>query len=101
MLNRGFDPTEGTWSEARGRALFVDAPDVAHLKVSFFGPFYGSYVAFALDPEYRWAWITSYDRSFLWLLSRDPIVDDALYESLLDIAREAGFDTEALIRVRQ
>ncbi len=39
VLNRGFDPEQGRWDEARGRARFAGAPDVAMLEVSFFGPF--------------------------------------------------------------
>ena len=42
VLNRGFDQEEARWREAEGVARFVDSPTVAHLKVSFFGPFYCS-----------------------------------------------------------
>ena len=38
VLNRGFDQEEGEWREAEGVARFVQSPDIAHLKVSFFGP---------------------------------------------------------------
>lgn len=101
VRNRGFDPTGDRWKEATGRARFVGSSDTAHLKVSFFGPFYGSYVVFALDPDYRWAWVTSFDRSSLWLLSREPSLDDETWTSLLEIAASNGFDTGKLIRVPQ
>src|SRR5690606_9568011 len=45
-LDRGYSPEEATWNAAEGRAYFVGDEDVGHLKVSFFGPFYGSYVIF-------------------------------------------------------
>ena len=51
VLNRGFDAEEGEWKEAEGVSRFVGEPSDAHLKVSFFGPFYCSYVVFELEKE--------------------------------------------------
>ena len=51
--NRGFDAAAGEWREAEGKAYFVERPDLGYLKVSFFGPFYGAYVVFRLDADYR------------------------------------------------
>jgi apolipoprotein D and lipocalin family protein len=42
VINRGFSPAENKWKEAEGKAYFVKDPNVGYLKVSFFGPFYGS-----------------------------------------------------------
>src|SRR6056297_1758193 len=52
VVNRGLDTATGEWETARGRAYFVDGRDRGHLKVSFFGPFYGAYVVFELDEDY-------------------------------------------------
>ncbi|MGS0728825.1 lipocalin family protein, partial [Shewanella sp. 0m-11] len=49
VINRGYSQAEQTWDEAEGKAYFVDSPNVGHLKVSFFGPFYGAYVVYELD----------------------------------------------------
>jgi len=49
VVNRGFSSEDGEWKEATGKAYFVEASDKGYLKVSFFGPFYGSYVVFGLD----------------------------------------------------
>lgn len=100
VINRGFAVEQGEWQEAEGRAYFVGAPDVGHLKVSFFGPFYASYVVFELDEAYRYAFVTSDDRDYLWLLSRTPRVSDALEQHFVATARRLGFDTDALIFVR-
>ena len=51
VVNRGFSADKGEWNEAEGKAYFVESPDLGYLKVSFFGPFYGSYVVFELDKE--------------------------------------------------
>ena len=72
VLNRGFDQEEARWREAEGVARFVDSSTVAHLKVSFFGPFYGSYIVFELGENYEHAFVSGFNREYLWLLSRSP-----------------------------
>jgi apolipoprotein D and lipocalin family protein len=47
--NRGFSQKKNTWKAAEGKAYFVRDSNEGYLKVSFFGPFYGSYVIFELD----------------------------------------------------
>ena len=101
VVNRGHDVEEGEWRESVGRARFVDGADEGHLEVSFFGPFYGSYVVFGLDDGYTRSFVTGPDRDYLWFLSRDPEVPEAEYEGFVDRARALGFDVEELIRVRQ
>ena len=97
VLNRGYDPVKGAWKEAEGRAYFIAEPDLASLKVSFFGPFYGGYHVFALDPDYGWALISGPTREYLWILARQPQLPAAVLNDLLAKAKSAGFDTSALI----
>jgi apolipoprotein D and lipocalin family protein len=102
VLNRGYSPEDGEWKQAEGKAYFVEGPEKAYLKVSFFGPFYGSYVVFDLDREnYRYAFVSGPDRSYLWFLSRSPTVEPALIERFVREAKRRGFDTEGLIFVGQ
>lgn len=102
VKNRGFSQKSQEWEEAIGKAYFKGDPEVGHLKVSFFGPFYGSYVIFNLDkPDYRYAFITSYNRKSLWFLSRSPVVSEELYDAFLQEVTGLGFDTTGLIRVDQ
>ena len=102
VVNRGYLAEENEWKEAIGKAKFVGAEDVGHLKVSFFGPFYGGYVIFELDQQgYQYAFVTSYNRDYLWLLSRQPQVSDALKQQFVQQADALGFDTGALIWVDQ
>lgn len=77
----GFDAERyvGRWKEAERVARFVEDDATYYLKVSFFGPFYGSYVIFELDqPGYEYAFISGFNRDYLWLLSRSPTLDDKL-----------------------
>ena len=102
VINRCFLRKEGIWKEARGKAKFVGSPSEGYLKVSFFGPFYGSYVIFALDHEaYQYAFISGPNAEYLWLLSRTPTVRPEVMRKFLELAKEKGFDTEKVIHVRQ
>jgi apolipoprotein D and lipocalin family protein len=100
VLNRGYRADKGKWSEARGTAKFLGAADVAALKVSFFGPFYGGYNVVDLDPDYQHALIAGPDTSYLWILSRTPDPPPAVIELLVAKAASLGYDTGALIFVR-
>ncbi len=100
VVNRGFDEAAGEWQEAVGKAYFVGAEDVGRLKVSFFGPFYGGYNVIALDKAgYRYAMVAGPDRSYLWILAREPALDAATLETLVAEARRLGFPADELIYV--
>ncbi|MDF1643212.1 MAG: lipocalin family protein [Pseudomonadales bacterium] len=101
VINRGFDSSSKTWSEAEGKAYFVEDKTTGYLKVSFFGPFYGSYIIFDLGQNYEYSLVTSTDKSYLWLLSRTPVIDETLKQRLLKRMTKLGFDTQALIFVEQ
>jgi len=51
VKNRGYSIEKKEWSESVGKAYFVKETSTGYLKVSFFGPFYGSYVIFELDKK--------------------------------------------------
>ncbi|WP_035387235.1 lipocalin family protein [Ferrimonas senticii] len=101
VLNRGFDIAKGEWRTAEGKAYFADEADIGHLKVSFFGPFYGSYVVFELDDDYQYAFVSGYDHKWLWLLARTPSVSDELKQHFIKRSAELGFDSSQLIWVEQ
>lgn len=100
VTNRGFATKNGKWKTAEGKAYFVGASDQGYLKVSFFGPFYGSYVIFELDQDgYQYAFVSGPNESYLWLLARTPTVSDALLERFVEKARKKGFNPDSLIYV--
>ncbi|MBU3824080.1 MAG: lipocalin family protein [Candidatus Oceanisphaera merdipullorum] len=101
VLNRGVDAKSGEAKEVEGKAYFVNNPSEAHLKVSFFGPFYGSYVVFELDDAYQYAFVTGYNRDYLWLLARTPTISPELKAQFEAKAKALGFATEQLIWVKQ
>ena len=100
VVNRGYSLKENTWKEAEGKAYFVQGTDQGYLKVSFFGPFYGSYVVFELDHEnYQYSLVCGPDKSYLWILARNPEIEKDLKDTLIAKAAALGFDTSKLIFV--
>lgn len=100
VVNRGYSARDGKWKQAEGKAYFVQDPATGFLKVSFFGPFYGSYVIFELDREnYGYAVVSGPDTSYLWILARQPFLDATLKQDLVARAAARGFRTEDLIFV--
>ncbi|MCG7585328.1 lipocalin family protein [Photobacterium sp. OFAV2-7] len=101
VINRGYNQEKNEWKEAEGKAKFVGASDTAHLKVSFFGPFYGSYVVFHLEPDYSTALVSSYNTEYFWILSRDKSLHLDKVQYYLSIAEQKGFDTSKIIFPQQ
>ena len=100
VINRGYDMRNDRWKEAEGKARFVREPSKGFLKVSFFGPFYGSYIIFELDQDdYNYALISGPDTSYLWILARQPHLADDIKQRLIATARKKGFETGELIFV--
>lgn len=101
VINRGFDAAKNEWREAEGKARFMGDPSVAALKVSFFGPFYGGYNVVSLDDNYQTSLVIGSDRSYFWLLSREPHIPQAQRQALLAKAQSFGIDLDQVIHVEQ
>lgn len=101
VINKGYSETQQKWNQAEGKAYFVESTNQGYLKVSFFGPFYGSYVIFELGDNYEYAFVSGSNTSYLWLLSRTPTVSEKLRNHFIDKAQSLGFDTNKLIFVPQ
>jgi apolipoprotein D and lipocalin family protein len=101
VMNRGYSESEKRWKEAEGKAVFVGRNDQGFLKVSFFGPFYGSYIVLDLDEDYRYALVCGPSRSYLWILARTPTIPEAVTNRLVAKAAALGFDTGGLLFIEQ
>ena len=100
VINRGYSVEKNSWKEAEGKAYFVETSDLGYLKVSFFGPFFGAYVIFEPDHEgYQYSLVSGPSKSYLWVLSRNPKMNEGTQSILLKKASELGFDISKLIFV--
>lgn len=98
VRNRGFNYVKKEWKEAIGKAKFVNSPDEARLKVSFFGPFYGGYNVIDLV-DYRYALIAGNNLDYLWILSREKTIPENIKQQFLKKAQNIGYNTNKLIWV--
>ena len=95
------DSLEGPLKESKGKAEVVDTATNAKLKVWFFWPFKGNYWIIDLNPDYQWAVVGEPSRKYLWILSRTPTMDEAVYQGILKQLSQKGYDPDKLRRTDQ
>lgn len=93
VLNQGLK--NGKQKKATGRAKFAADHQSGYLKVSFFWPFYADYKIIELDSNYTYAMVAS-SFKYLWILCREPHLDESIVKKLVDRAQMLGFKTEHL-----
>ncbi len=86
---------------SKGTAKVVAGSGNAKLKVTFFWPFAGDYWVLDLGQNYEYAVVGEPSRKYLWILSRTPQLDEALYQQLLNRMAAQGFDTKSIIKPTQ
>ena len=98
---------EMTEAEGKARRKSEDEPS-SKLQVRFapgwlsWLPFvWGNYWVIDLAEDYSYAVVGEPNREYLWILSRTPKIEDAVYERILERIREKGYDTSSLVKTRQ
>lgn len=100
VLNSG--TRDGKKISIKGKAEVIDNGCPGNLRVSFVPFIKSSYRIITLDKEnYQYAIVTSSRRSYLWLLSRTPQIDERTATELVSKARMLGFKVKDLIWVAQ
>ncbi|MGQ3012951.1 MAG: lipocalin family protein [Flavobacteriales bacterium] len=100
VLNRGYNYRKQRRQQALGKAKPAGEDGEGRLKVSFFGPFYAPYNVIAIDPDYRYALVAGKNLRYLWFLSREKTMPEAVKEKYLRIASELGYKTGELVWVQ-
>lgn len=101
VINRGFNAEENAWREAEGKAYFVGDTNTGALKVSFFGPFYGSYNVARLSDDYSMALVVGPSLDYAWLLARSNTPAQAQCEAFAQTATELGIKPQDWIWLEQ
>lgn len=99
---------DGTFIEATGvaRRAHKDKPNsifkvrFAPVVLSFIPQVWGDYQIMALSPDYQHAVIGAPNRKYLWILSRSPEIDSSTYQTLVEEARQQGFNVDLLQRTQ-
>ena len=64
-------------------------------------PIYFSYLIVYVDPDYKTALVGYPGHGLAWVMSREPTMDDATFQSLLGRLNAAGYDATQLRKVPQ
>jgi lipocalin len=73
----------------------------AKIAVTFFWPFSDDYRIIERGAAYEYAVVSEPDRSYLWVLSRTSVMEDRVYEDIVERLRDRGFHTDRLLRTQQ
>lgn len=79
---------DGALSEIHGVATSLDSASNSKFEVDFGLPFKGQYWIIGLDAQYRFAVVSDPSKKSLYILSRTPTLDSALYQSALQEAEK-------------
>jgi apolipoprotein D and lipocalin family protein len=102
VINACRDEPDGPVArEIVGVARVADPQSNAKLKVQFFWPFEGDYWIIELGPDYQYAVVGVPSRTFLWILSRTPAMDEALFADILARLPDWGYEPARLYMVPQ
>lgn len=99
---------DGRTKEAKGSGKLTDTTGGAKMKIrfapgifSFLSTVWENYWLIDLGPEYDYAVIGEPKRRYLWVLSRDPEMSDALYQQILRRVEEKGYNPAMLVKTPQ
>ena len=84
----------GQEASVKGKAFVVKNSGNAKLRVQFFWPLRADYWILALDDDYNYAVVGNESRKNMWILSRSPVLDNLILQSLLSEMKEKGFPVE-------
>ena len=79
----------------------MDRKTNAKLKVRFFWPFSGDYWIIDIGENYQYAVVGHPKRNYLWILSRTPQMDPAVYDGILERLRKQQYDLNRLRKTLQ
>jgi len=86
------DSVSGKQSYIKGKAFIEKNTGNAKLKVQFFWPFKGKYWIIDLADDYSYAVVSHPNRNYLWILSREPKMNEGVYSQIISRLKEKGFD---------
>jgi apolipoprotein D and lipocalin family protein len=90
------DSITGKESYIKGKAFVDKNSGNAKLKVQFFWPFKGKYWIIDLADDYSYTVVGHPNRSYLWILSRTPKMNEEVYKQILIRIKEKQFDLSKL-----
>jgi len=80
---------------------FVQSENNAEWGMRFIWPFKGEFLVIYLDEDYEHTIIGRTRRDYVWIMSREPEMDEADYQRLVSFIEDRGYDISDLRKVPQ
>lgn len=96
VLNQGYDVETRELRNATAVAKLPDPDKPGELKVYFNRFIGGDYYVLEVGKYYEYALVGSRNYKYLWILSRDPVLSDNVFNGLVERAEEIGYDVSKL-----
>ena len=93
IVNSGM--RDGKYHQTVGRGKV--SSEVGRLRVSFFMFFYSDYNILEMAQDGQWVLVGGNSPKYLWILSREKQLPADVINHIIGVARERGYDTNALI----
>lgn len=98
VFRRGFDRSDERW---HGVATVVPGTGNAQWSVRFWGILDADYLVLEVAPDYSWALVGHPHRKYGYVFSRQPQMNDAIYQRLLGKLAGYGYTPSRLQKVPQ
>lgn len=95
------DSVSGKKSYIKGKAFIEKNTGNAKLLVQFFWPFKGKYWIIDLADDYSYAVVSHPNKKYLWILSREPKMNEEIYLQIISRLKQKGFDLTKIQRTTQ
>ena len=80
---------------------YVSKTDNSLWGMQFIWPFKAEYVITYLSPDYQHTIIGRSARDYLWIMSRQPVMDETTYQQLIQFSEDMGYNTDLIEKVPQ
>ena len=92
---------DGELKTYKPTGFIVDEQSNALWGMQFIWPFKAEFRIIYLDDEYQTTIIGRSKRDYVWLMSRQPVIEDSSYSSLLAFMESQGYDISKVQKVPQ
>ncbi len=95
------DAFDGELKNYNPKGFVLDTESNARWGMRFIWPIKADFRIVYLDDDYQHTIVGRQKRDFVWLMAREPIIDDADYERLMSLIEDLGYDMSTVVRVPQ
>lgn len=83
------------------KAFIYDLKSKAEWRVQFFWPINFPYLIIDLADDYHYTVIGVPNKKFVWIMAREPKIEDAEYTAILNKLSKVGYDTSKIKKMPQ